>query len=613
MATESHHDALNDYRHSNGNSQTTQTEALDATHTDGHVKHHDDFVEAYEHMDVGYGEDRNEKADREIHAPGNPNVHEHMNIRLFLALTAMSFLWIGSQIPLYLYGSVLPDIYGEIGGANGKWVWMIIGYLIPNAALCPFVGALSDLFGRKKVAMFGQIVLMIGPILVSTATRIEVAIGGQVISGLGAGLNELIALAGTSEIVPVRKRATYVGIIVFTIIPFAPSPLWAQLITRESNWRYVGALVATWNFIGLLLLAFFYKDPVKHVRPAKEVLREVDFMGGFLSTAGVTLFMMGLQWGAREYSWQSVHTLVPFSLGLAFIIAFFVWEVFFAKYPMCPPRIFSRDKRSMICILLITFFSGGNFFVMLLFWPTEVYNLYGNDPIGIGIRTLPIGFGIIFGAFFALILIGITKGRTTALMIFWTIFMTAFTGAMVVARRNNLVPVVYPIVTLASFGVGAVIIPCSIIAQITCPTDLIGTITAITLAIRYIGGAIGFAAFYNVFFHKYYDLANTIAAPLIASAGITQDYYELLDITTMASNAQYRQLKELIAQSPTIMNKDIAYDVCINAVQEAFQYAYEWPYYISIAFGGICIICAFGLRDIRKFMMDGHDIGEHMG
>lgn len=117
----------------------------------------------------------------------------------------------------------------------------------------------------------------------------------------------MIALAGTSEIVPVRKRATYVGIIVFTIIPFAPSPLWAQLIARQSNWRYVGVLVAVWNAIGLVLLAIFYKDPVKHTRPAKEVIREVDFVGGLLSTAGVTLFMMGLQWGAREVSSLNFH------------------------------------------------------------------------------------------------------------------------------------------------------------------------------------------------------------------------------------------------------------------------------------------------------------------
>ena len=123
-----------------------------------------------------------------------------------------------------------------------------------------------------------------------------------------------------------RKRATYVGLIVFTILPFAPSPVWAQLITRESNWRYVGALVATWNFIGLILLTIFYKDPVKHVRPAKEVLREVDFVGGFLSTAGVVLFMMGMQWGAREVGYDMLWNFRKANLdsipGLALMCLF---------------------------------------------------------------------------------------------------------------------------------------------------------------------------------------------------------------------------------------------------------------------------------------------------
>lgn len=128
----------------------------------------------------------------------------------------------------------------------------------------------------------------------------------MVIAGLGAGLNELIALAGTSELVPVRKRAIYVGGVVFTILPFCPSPLWAQLITKASNWRYNGFLIGGWNIIGLILVLFCYKDPVKTSRPVKEVLREVDYIGGFLSTAGVVLFMMGLQWGAREVRYRTV-------------------------------------------------------------------------------------------------------------------------------------------------------------------------------------------------------------------------------------------------------------------------------------------------------------------
>lgn len=103
-----------------------------------------------------------------------------MTPRLFLALMAMSFLWVGSQIPLYLFGAVTPDIYADVGGYD-RWVWFVIGYLIPNAALCPFVGALSDLFGRKWVAVFGQVALIVGPIVTATAHTMNVAIGENIL------------------------------------------------------------------------------------------------------------------------------------------------------------------------------------------------------------------------------------------------------------------------------------------------------------------------------------------------------------------------------------------------------------------------------------------------
>lgn len=44
---------------------------------------------------------------------------------------------------------------------------------------------------------------------------------------------------------------------------------------------------------------------------------------------------------------------------------------------MVPKALFSKAKKTMIVILLITFLSGGNYFAMLLFWPTQVYNVYG--------------------------------------------------------------------------------------------------------------------------------------------------------------------------------------------------------------------------------------------
>jgi hypothetical protein len=77
-----------------------------------------------------------------------------------------------------------------------------------------------------------------------------------------------------------------------------------------------------------------------------------------------------------KYPWGSAHNLAPLIIGIVLIITFFVWE-FFAPHPMIPRALFSKAKRTMIVILLITFLSGGNYFVLLLFWPTQVYNVYG--------------------------------------------------------------------------------------------------------------------------------------------------------------------------------------------------------------------------------------------
>ena len=49
----------------------------------------------------------------------------------------------------------------------------------------------------------------------------------------------------------------------------------------------------------------------------------------------------------------------------------------------------------------------------------------GNDPVGVGLRGLPIGFCIIGGAVISLVLIGVTKGRIRIIMIVFSAMMTA--------------------------------------------------------------------------------------------------------------------------------------------------------------------------------------------
>src|SRR5258708_1023799 len=116
--------------------------------------------------------------------------------------------------------------------------------------------------------------------------------GGMTFAGIGAAINELTALAATSELAPTAKRGKYVAILVFTIIPFCPSVLWAQLIAYHSTWRYCALLCGLWAAIGFILTTVFYFPPPR-VNSAgmsrKEIIAQIDFVGGFLSISGMLL------------------------------------------------------------------------------------------------------------------------------------------------------------------------------------------------------------------------------------------------------------------------------------------------------------------------------------
>lgn len=123
------------------------------------------------------------------------------------------------------------------------------------------------------------------------------------IAGSGAGVNELTALAATSEMAPTSKRGKYVAVLVFTILPFSPAVLWAQLIASHAGWRYVGAFCGAWAGAGLLVTILFYTPPPRvnsKGMEKMEIIKRIDFVGGFLSISGMIVFLAGLQWGGYQ-------------------------------------------------------------------------------------------------------------------------------------------------------------------------------------------------------------------------------------------------------------------------------------------------------------------------
>ncbi|KAI1105353.1 MFS multidrug transporter-like protein [Jackrogersella minutella] len=529
------------------------------------------------------------------------NIHDaatpRLTARKFMVLFAMSILWIASQIPLYLYGAVIPILIADLGGAD-RYVWITLSNFIPLAAITPFVGQLSDLFGRRNLSLFAAALLVIGNIVCGTSHTMNIFIAGMAIMGCGAGVLELTALAVAGEMAPTQKRGIYVGCIIMTVIPYAPSVLYAQWVAVYS-WRWLALWIGGWSFVGLILTAIFFFPPKKEREAElhwRQALSQIDFIGGLLSTAGFTLFLAGLTWGGQN-PWTSPRVLVPFFLGLFFLVAFGLWEKHGALSPMFPSRL-KQNPRALFSVLGVTAVAGAVFFTVLLCWPSEYSYVYAinGDPVSIGLGSLPIAFCFLGGSGIAAFLLSYFKTHVKLILVIACICMTAGNGALAAARIDNLNVMFLPLV-LTCLGCGAVIVPCQIIVTIVCPDDLIATAIALTIMIRFVGGAIGYAIYVSIQTQKFSETSLAFIVPAASQVGITDPNVIQQIILLVASNLG-EQVKGLV-------QTEQQWEALMYAGREAFAASYSYVYYCAIAFGVIATAAASFLPDISA-LMDHH-------
>ena len=71
----------------------------------------------------------------------------------------------------------------------------------------------------------------------------------------------------------------------------------------HKGWRYCGIIICVWNGLGFFFTLFFYFPPARVNtlgKTKRQVLAEIDYIGGLLSISGLVLFMAGMQWGGYQ-------------------------------------------------------------------------------------------------------------------------------------------------------------------------------------------------------------------------------------------------------------------------------------------------------------------------
>jgi hypothetical protein len=105
---------------------------------------------------------------------------------------------------------------------------------------------------------------------------------------------------------------------------------------------------------------FGYKPPKRHTRfdhlSFLQKLGHLDLPGFGLLTAGLTLFITGLNLGGGLYSWTAAPTLATLLVGIAILIIFGIYEWRFTKTGIVSHEFFrgkDTGRSFALCVALI--------------------------------------------------------------------------------------------------------------------------------------------------------------------------------------------------------------------------------------------------------------------
>ena len=123
---------------------------------------------------------------------------------------------LGSTVLITMYGEtmLLPAIRDIIRDFNISYTtssWILTAYLISGAVATPIAGKLSDIYGRKKMALIIFIIYIVGISAGGLSSNISSLVIARVIQGIGISMFP-IAFGIIRDQLPKEKLAIGVGV-----------------------------------------------------------------------------------------------------------------------------------------------------------------------------------------------------------------------------------------------------------------------------------------------------------------------------------------------------------------------------------------------------------------
>jgi EmrB/QacA subfamily drug resistance transporter len=247
-------------------------------------------------------------------------------------------------------------------------------YLLAQAASTPIYGRLADVYGRKRVFIFGASLFLVASTACGFAWGMVPLIVLRMIQGFGSGAIQPIAWTILGDVYPPRERAMVQGWLsaVFGTSAIA-GPLLGGFIVEHLHWALVFWINIPVSIATMGMLAVFLKENLKPQR------HDIDYLGALLLMIGIGALMVVLV-QARSLDRDMLIGLSALAVAA---IAALVWQEARTREPIVPYKLW---RLPIIVVGNIGSFAIGALMMCNgVFLPTYVQGAMGASPAVAGL------------------------------------------------------------------------------------------------------------------------------------------------------------------------------------------------------------------------------------
>jgi EmrB/QacA subfamily drug resistance transporter len=274
----------------------------------------------------------------------------------------------------------LPSIQDALHFSTANLQWIVTAYTLTFGGLLLLGGRLGDVFGRRRMFMFGLVVFSLASFVGGLATTSGWLIAARAVQGIGGAIAAPTALALIGDTFPEgpeRTRAT--GIYAaMSGAGGAVGLLLGGILTDFASWRWV-------LFVNAPIGALVVVAAPRVLKRSAPLGGKLDIPGALFATAGMTALVYGLV-RAPSDGWANAITITSLAGGVVLLVGFAVIELR-SDHPMLPPRLLTDRNRTASYFVMLSL--TASIFAISFFLTLFLQTVMGYSPLKTGLAFLP--------------------------------------------------------------------------------------------------------------------------------------------------------------------------------------------------------------------------------